>query len=232
MAISTLIRPRRIDSGRSRSVVVGVLAVAAVVAISVGFGAIGLGVNVGPPAVAGLPGCSVAELPVELGGYDDWASTLLDPSHTLGPLYRPPDLSTGRIGGQVVKLRDFVLQPLTHMVAAAAADGVTLSVTSAYRPYAFQQQLFDTNPGMDDLIARPGHSEHQLGTTVDLSGGDEWLAQHAAQFGFVLSFPADRSPGFTCYSNEPWHYRYFGPDRAAAIKASRLSPREYLWQNH
>ena len=115
------------------------------------------------------------------------------------------------------------------LVAAAASEGVTLHVTSSYRSFAAQQRLFEDNPGQEDLIALPGHSEHQLGTTVDLSGGDEWLAANAARFGFVMSFPADRSPRFTCYSSEPWHYRYFGPERAQEIAASGLSPREWLW---
>jgi D-alanyl-D-alanine carboxypeptidase len=106
---------------------------------------------------------------------------------------------------------------------------VTLTVTSSFRSFEYQQRLFADNPGKDDLIALPGHSEHQLGTTVDLSGGDAWLAANAHRFGFVVSFPADRSPRYTCYTSEPWHVRYFGADRAAEIAASGLSPREWLW---
>jgi D-alanyl-D-alanine carboxypeptidase len=231
MALSNALPSRRADPIRSRSLIVATLIGAVVIVIAVTVGAAGLVVKVGPPVPAGLPACSVGELSADDIGYDDWASTLLDPNHTLGPDYRPPDLRSRLIGGEEVKLRDFVFRPLTDMLAAAAADGVTLNVTSAYRSYAFQQQLFEDNPGKDDLIALPGHSEHQLGTTVDLSGGDDWLARNAARFGFALSFPADRSPRFTCYSSEPWHYRYFGPDRAAQITASGLSPREWLWLN-
>jgi len=205
---------------------VGVVAISLAAAMAA---AVGLAVKVGPPVPAGLPACTVGEQPVEAGDYADWASTLLDPSHTLGPTYRPPDLVRAVVGGQVVKLREFVLEPLTDTVDAAAADGVALDVTSSYRSYEFQQRLVTENPGKGDLIALPGHSEHQLGTTVDLSGGDEWLAQNAARFGFVLSFPAGRSPTLTCYSSEPWHYRYFGLERAQAIAASGLSPREWLW---
>lgn len=231
MAISTVVRPRRSVSISPRVLIVITLAVAAASAVALVVGAMGLVVKVGPPAPSGLPGCAVAEEPVDHGDYDDWSSTLLDPSHTLGPSYRPTDLRQGRVGAQIIKLRAFVFQPLTEMRAAAARDGVALTITSSYRSYAFQQDLFDANPGMDDLIALPGHSEHQLGTTVDLGGGDQWLAQHAAQYGFALSFPASRSPELTCYSPEPWHYRYFGPTRAQAIADSGLSPREWLWSN-
>jgi D-alanyl-D-alanine carboxypeptidase len=228
MTNSNFVRARRVAAARP-TLIVAALVAGVALSLAATLGAIGLVVNVGPPVPAGLPECSVAQEPVDRGTYEDWASTLVDPSHTLGRDYRPPDLRRDFVGGELVKLRDFVFGPLTDLIAAAAADGVTLSVTSSYRSYEFQEQLFADNPGKDDLIALPGHSEHQLGTTVDLSGGDEWLAQNAARFGFVLSFPSDRSPRFTCYSSEPWHYRYFGTDRARAIAASDLSPREWLW---
>jgi D-alanyl-D-alanine carboxypeptidase len=56
------------------------------------------------------------------------------------------------------------------------------------------------------------------------------LAQHAWRFGFLMSYPYGRSPQWTCYGPEPWHYRYFGRERAAAIRDSGLSPREWLWE--
>jgi D-alanyl-D-alanine carboxypeptidase len=230
MAISNIVRTRRASAGRP-TLIVAALVAGVALSLAATLGALGLVVKVGPPVPTGLPECSVAQQPVERGTYDDWASTLVDPAHTLGRHYRPPDLRRDSVVGHVVKLRGFVFEPLKDMIAAAAANGVTLSVTSSYRSYEFQEQLFADNPGQDDLIALPGHSEHQLGTTVDLSGGDQWLAQNAARFGFALSFPADRSPRFTCYSSEPWHYRYFGTERAQAIAASGLSPREWLWSN-
>jgi zinc D-Ala-D-Ala carboxypeptidase len=233
MAISGATRTRRTDLARRplSLIVPTLMAVATLSVAAAAVAAMGLFVRVGPAVPVGLPSCTVAESPVEQGDYTDWASTLVDPSHTLGPQYRPPDLRRALIDGQIVKLREFVIGPLQDMVAAAAADGVTLSVTSSFRSFQTQEQLFADNPGMDDLIALPGHSEHQLGTTVDLSGGDAWLAANAARFGFVLSFPSDRSPRFTCYSSEPWHYRYFGFERAQAMAASGLSPREWLWSN-
>lgn len=230
MAISNIARTRRVAAARP-TLIVAALVAGVALSLAATLGALGLVVKVGPPVPAGLPECSVGQEPVDLGTYEDWASTLVDPSHTLGREYRPPDLRRDVVGGHMVKVRDFVFEPLTAMIAAAAADGVTLSVTSSYRSYEFQEQLFADNPGKDDLIALPGHSEHQLGTTVDLSGGDQWLAQNAARFGFALSFPAARSPRFTCYSSEPWHYRYFGTERAQSIAASGLSPREWLWSH-
>jgi len=181
------------------------------------------------PSPANLPDCAVDDLVAAHAGYDDWARTLLDPAHTVGPDYKPPDLRSLLIRAQPVTLRSFVLTPLTAMLDAAAADGVSVHISSAYRSYADQLELVEANPGKEDLIARPGHSEHQLGTAVDLAGRAEWLAANAPRFGFVLSFPPARSPEWTCYSPEPWHFRYVGPAEAQAIEQSGLSPREWLW---
>jgi hypothetical protein len=87
---------------------------------------------------------------------------------------------------------------------------VRSSFVSAYRSYAQQVLTFDYWVGIGGYAqalrtsARPGHSEHQLGTTIDFGDGfaapweyDDWaatptgvwLAQHAAEFGFVMSYP-------------------------------------------
>jgi len=74
--------------------------------------------------------------------------------------------------------------------------------------------------------ARSGHSEHQLGTTVDLGGGAEWLGGNAWSYGFALSYPDGASPQKTCYKPEPWHSRYFGATTAAQIgRATRVGGR-------
>ena len=92
--------------------------------------------------------------------------------------------------------------------------------------------------------ARPGHSEHQLGTALDFRSADgppawelpdwqktsegAWLAENGPRFGFVMSYPAGQE-AVTCYSYEPWHYRYVGRDAAAELVESGLTLREWLW---
>jgi D-alanyl-D-alanine carboxypeptidase len=78
--------------------------------------------------------------------------------------------------------------------------------------------------------ARPGHSEHQLGTTIDVEGGEAWLASNAWRYGFVMSYPPEHSQGTTCYKPEAWHFRYVGRDAARAIRESGLSLRAWLWK--
>jgi D-alanyl-D-alanine carboxypeptidase len=191
--------------------------------------------NPAGPAVAptapppSLPACVADDAVAGRSGYSDWAATLLDPAHALPEGYEPPDLTTEYVAGNPVRLRTFVFGPLRDMLNAAALDRVKIGVTSAYRSLAAQAALENRLGHVDDLVARPGHSEHQLGTALDLNGGANWLEENAWHYGFVLSYPPERSPAWTCYRSEPWHVRYFGITRAAEIEASGLSPREWLW---
>lgn len=192
---------------------------------------------VGPRPPADLPHCQVGDEPALRTSYDEWADTLLDTAHRLPADYVPPDLVRVDAPGGPVRLRAFVVADLRELLDAARAAGQPVRVTSAYRGHADQQALF--NAIVDEhgrqralrSVARAGHSEHQLGTVVDLAGGHDWLRRHAWRYGFVLSYPAGRSPSWTCYIAEPWHFRYFGRQRAALMHDSGLSPREWLWLN-
>ena len=90
------------------------------------------------------------------------------------------------------------------MQAAANADGVRLSLTSGFRTMTEQKHLYSCYTSKScnngNLAARPGYSNHQSGTAVDLSTST-WLARNAARFGFVRTV-----------SKESWHYEYRGKD--------------------
>jgi zinc D-Ala-D-Ala carboxypeptidase len=222
------------------------VAFVALLVLAVGPAAVGqatagaIGQVFGPPAFQGpLPNCTMGDRLAPYATVDDWDRTLLDTEYALGRDYAPTDLvavtETGIAGDGSV--RAVVVLDLEALGYAARKAGVELSVESAYRSYDAQRRTFDSLVdayGREfalESAARPGHSEHQLGTTLDFAGYDEWLAENAWRFGFVQSYPADRSPARTCYKPESWHYRYFGRDRAAAIHASGLSPREWLWEH-
>lgn len=199
-----------------------------------------IGRALGRPAFDGpLRSCTIGDRSAPNATLDDWDRTLLDTEYALARDYAPTDLvavDETAVGGDG-SVRALVVLELDALGYAARKDGVTLTVESAYRSYDAQRRTFDSLAdayGREFAIesaARPGHSEHQLGTTLDFDGDDAWLIENAWRFGFVLSYPADRSPGRTCYKPESWHYRYFGRDRAEAIHASGLSPREWLWQH-
>jgi D-alanyl-D-alanine carboxypeptidase len=182
----------------------------------------------------------MGDVPAVHGQLSDWDRTLLDTTYMLDSLYAPPDLvPVGQAGlDGTGSVRSFVLPDLEVLYQAAKGDGVTPRVNSAYRSYKDQADTFDaTKKSLGSeyalaSVARPGHSEHQLGTAVDFGGAaGAWLAVNAWKYGFIASYPADLSPGFTCYKAEAWHYRYFGRETAAAIHDSGLSAREWLWIN-
>lgn len=202
---------------------------------------------------SGLPACRYADVPVTHPSLDAWRITLLDTIYALPASYAPDDLvdsaDAGLNGGFPV--RSLVLPDLRALVTAASGDGVQLGVVSAYRTYDYQAQTFaqwEADVGHDQALetsARPGHSEHQLGTAVDFSNAQlwapwddddwsttpegGWLAQNAWRFGFAMSYPKG-ARGVTCYDYEPWHYRYVGRDLAARVHADGRSLREVLWE--
>ncbi|MBV8659786.1 MAG: M15 family metallopeptidase [Burkholderiales bacterium] len=111
-----------------------------------------------------------------------------------------------------------------QMRDAAAQDGVTLQLVSAFRSVDYQAGLIrrklDKGLVLDEILrasAAPGYSEHHTGRALDLTtpGGEmledsfentpafAWLQQHADQYGFSLSFPRDNPQGFIY---EPWHW--------------------------
>ena len=185
------------------------------------------------------PACAYGDVPSPHQDAADWASTILDTTLMLSEDYVPTGLvpvTDAGIDGRG-KVRELVIDDLRALATTAAADGVTIGVDSAYR--SFQQQVLSDESSVKGYgeaaarltVARPGHSEHQLGTTIDFTGDLEWLAAHAPGFGFVMSYPSERSPEFTCYRGEAWHFRYVGRKRAALVTQSGLSLREWLWAN-
>ena len=185
--------------------------------------------------------------------YDDWARTLLDTTYRLTSGYVPRGLrSTADAGlNGSHRVRSFVIADLRAMAKAARASGARLAVQSAYRSFSTQVSTFaywTRVSGYSAALkssARAGHSEHQLGTTIDFRsyGGSApwyyadwgktragaWLQKNAWRYGFVMTYPKNKI-SVTCYAYEPWHYRYVGRDKAAAIRASGLTLREYLWR--
>jgi zinc D-Ala-D-Ala carboxypeptidase len=114
--------------------------------------------------------------------------------------------------------------PLHALLSAAATAGHKLTINSAYRSYEEQATVFATTKEAG-RAARPGHSEHQLGTAIDLrlptAAAIAWLDEHAPAFGFVRSYPEGKQR-ITGYRPEPWHIRFVGETVAAATKKHGL----------
>ena len=137
------------------------------------------------------------------------------------------------------QLRAEAAKAADTMIDAAATDGVTLLVSSAYRSYAVQQQTYqywvsvNGQQVADQLSARPGYSEHQTGLAIDFASPEgcrleecyrdtlagQWLAKNAPRYGYILRFPDGRQ-SVTGYRFEPWHYRYVGVQTAQEYVSS------------
>ena len=148
------------------------------------------------------------------------------------------------------QLRAEAAAAMVELLEAALADGHELFVLSAYRSYELQRQVFqwhvDTygREEAERVSARPGHSEHQLGTAADVTSrsvglelvkafGDtpegRWVAENAHRFGFIVSYPEGQE-AVTGYDYEPWHLRYVGKSVAREVVASGLTLHEFLLQ--
>jgi D-alanyl-D-alanine carboxypeptidase len=158
-----------------------------------------------------------------------------------------PEYAQILAGDRIALVRRVIFADLLALQDAAARAGLRLVVVSAFRSFLEQEATFNywvSVGGYEQALrtsARPGHSEHQLGTTIDFGDGraapweyadwattptGAWLAQHAAEYGFLMTLPKGKSD-VTCYDYEPWHYRWVGRDVAAQVRGTGLALREY-----
>lgn len=116
------------------------------------------------------------------------------------------------------------IDALLKMSNEARKEGINIVVSSAYRSYSYQKNLFDRyskNYGVAEaerFSARAGTSQHQLGTVFDFGSisddwaktkAGKWVNANAYKFGFSLSFPKGYE-AVTGYKWECWHFRYIG----------------------
>ncbi len=145
--------------------------------------------------------------------------------------YIPEDIT--KFNGISVSKR--ILPDLQRLLKAADKDGLKLKVVSGYRSYIQQQTTFKSwttkelqrHPSWtqaqaeqeaNTYSAKPGHSEHQLGTTVDILSSENnyhfsadpklkyvaWLEKNSSKYNFKISYPKTQ----TEYTYEPWHLRW------------------------
>jgi zinc D-Ala-D-Ala carboxypeptidase len=161
----------------------------------------------------------------------DPAYSVVTKTKSLGK-YAPNDLETFQ--GIFVSKR--IIPDLKKLLAAAQKDGLILKVVSGYRSYEKQESTFDYWVNKEKIrhpdwtfkqawrqantySARAGHSEHQLGTTVDILSKEnnyqfssepplkyiEWLEKNCHKYNFKISYPKTQNE----YVYEPWHLRWY-----------------------
>lgn len=187
----------------------------------------------------------------------DWRLTLVNEANPLPEDYEPDTAEADN--GYLFDIR--AVEPLRALLQAGREAGLDLVVTSGWRSWAYQEQLFEdkvsrvmSGTGLDraaaeeaaaDEVARPGTSEHQLGLAMDLvdasyqvldeaqasTPAQQWLMAHCWEYGFILRYPAEKQD-ITGIIYEPWHYRYVGRDHAQAIRQSGQCLEEFLQAEH
>lgn len=128
------------------------------------------------------------------------------------------------------------------MCADAASQGLNIYAGSDYRDYDFQVTVYNSMVNgyskeyADALSARPGHSEHQSGYTIDCNtiengfaetAEGKWLAAHCHEYGFIIRYPKGKE-SITGYEYESWHIRYVGVEAATEMYTQGLTLEEYL----
>jgi D-alanyl-D-alanine carboxypeptidase len=169
---------------------------------------------------------------------DPFLRRLVDKQHALPGRYEPEDLVPLGGGSYGISRRDLRLRKeaagaLEEMAAAAAVEGIVLTVSSSYRSYDYQAEVYARNvkelgrEAADRESSRPGFSQHQTGFAADFGSITDafaetdagvWMAANAGRFGWSLSFP-DGYEDVTGYRWESWHFRYVGKELASFTDA-------------
>jgi D-alanyl-D-alanine carboxypeptidase len=156
--------------------------------------------------------------------------------------YRPNDLvpvltryKAEGYEAREMHLRREAMNVFGRLIDHAERDGVHIRILSAFRDAEYQANLYARairrNGLFQNSVAKPGHSEHQLGTACDLTTNEiqsglsksfentaayQWLKDHISDYGLALTYPKYKVE-VTGYIYEPWHYRYMGRDRWLAL---------------
>ncbi len=133
---------------------------------------------------------------------DAWKA---DTSNGQIPLERLAEVPDG--GLDVDRNAPNVMEPhaaanMGALLAAARADGVTITIRYSYRTLDKQRDKWDAYQRGGNLAAKPGESNHGEALAVDFNSTDEnvaWLVANAARFGFRNDVPSER-----------WHWTYYG----------------------
>jgi D-alanyl-D-alanine carboxypeptidase len=180
-------------------------------------------------------------------------AVLVNKSFMLPDGFRPSDLVEPNIPFIFTEkderrlMRKEAATALEQLVAGAKKDGIFLAGVSGFRSYETQASLFNyyvKTQGEETArkySAEPGHSEHQTGLAMDISGSTgkcaaddcfadtpeaNWLAKHAVEYGFIIRYPKGKEQ-ITGYAYEPWHLRYVGKKIAQEITAKGITLEEY-----
>jgi len=186
---------------------------------------------------------------------DDAASlwVVVDKGRSLPASYVPDPLTQPKVAdrsglGEEKLLRSDAASAMEAMFKSASDADINLMLTSGYRSYATQQQIYASYAktsgasAADTFSAHAGYSEHQTGLAADVepaSGKCElgqcfgetpegkWLSSNCYKYGFIIRYTA-QTQNLTGYIAEPWHIRFLGVELATKLQNSGQTLEQYF----
>ncbi len=175
----------------------------------------------------------------------DWNLIVVN-ENNITPQYSSPTL---KLFGDI-EIDERIIFALSEMLRDATNAGLKIWVSTGYRSFERQEQIFSRN--VNDAIANgltkdeafrevmretslPGYSEHHTGLAIDFNAADieftetaeySWLIEHSQNYGFILRYPQDKE-NITGRPFEPAHFRYVGEEHAKAMSSQNLCLEEY-----
>ncbi|HWI63311.1 MAG TPA: D-alanyl-D-alanine carboxypeptidase family protein [Symbiobacteriaceae bacterium] len=209
-----------------------------------------------PAPVETKPAPSVPKPEAPLASNHTSITVLVNKRFRLPADYRPADLVVPNVpfifkeADDKRLMRKEAAQALETLFAAAKQAGIHLAGVSGFRSYETQQALYSYYVKVQGeetasrYSAQPGHSEHQTGLAMDVSGSTgkcaaddcfadtpeaDWLAKHAHEYGFIIRYPKGKE-SITGYAYEPWHLRYVGTALSKQVAAAGVTLEEQFGQ--
>lgn len=174
---------------------------------------------------------------------NDYKYILVNKKNKLNSDFKPDNL----VKVKHCSLDNFYLEEETanayeQMCLDSINEGLNISITSAYRSYDEQKELYNTylklygKSYVDKYVALPGHSEHQTGLAIDLESLEcdifrnskeyLWVKENACKYGFIIRYQEGKEK-ITGYEAEEWHIRYVGKKAAEYIYKNNITFEEY-----
>ena len=174
---------------------------------------------------------------------NDYKYILVNKKNKLNSDFKPDNL----VKVKHCSLDNFYLEEETvnaydQMCLDSINEGLNIFITSAYRSYDEQKELYNTylklygKSYVDKYVALPGHSEHQTGLAIDLESlecdifrnSKEYLLvkENTYKYGFIIRYQEGKEK-ITGYGAEEWHIRYVGNKAAEYIYKNNITFEEY-----
>lgn len=205
------------------------------------------------PPSSGTSGADGKESAIQVVANPADIAVLVNKTNKLPEDYKPQDLVEPNVPfifkekSEKRTIRQEAATALEELFEAAEKDGLPLAGVSGYRSHATQRSLYtnyvkrDGEAAANKYSAKPGHSEHETGLAIDVTGSNgkcpaqdcfgatreaKWLEEHAPEYGFIIRYPKGKQ-SITGYQYEPWHLRYVGKDAAQEIAKQNITLEEY-----